>query len=231
MAITLEGADEQDWHAYRQLGSPSKVREKIDDLTRDNGRYRDRHREDQTKITELEGKLPKDGAVVLTKEQAADFEAYTKLGKPAEVSSAISDGAQAKAQLAARVKRDHVHEAAKVLGWQPSLAERIRGIDEGSITFKDEEIEQNGKKVAARVPYLTPAGEKQTPVKLVDYVAKNDPDIVDLLPAGEPDRRRAGTTGGVTVAPQSHGGRPPREGKLTDEDVRKATESTAHYSL
>lgn len=230
MPITLEGADEQDWAAYRALGSPKAVKDKIDDLVKDNGRYRDRHREDQEKI---EAAAPKAGSVVLTKEQAAELAEYQKLGKPAEITSQVSDGAQAKARLQAIEKQKTVHEAAKLLGWQPSLAERIRGIDAAVVELREVDIRDGDKTTKGKVPYVTPAGENQKAVPLAEYVETNDPDLLPLLPSEDrPDDRKGTRAGEQTWVPQSDRGRAPRDAvKRGEKDYREATERTAAYDI
>lgn len=83
-------------------------------LLRENHDYRE-------KIREIRGKVPADGSLVLSAEDAKHWQAYQTLGKPADLSSALSERGQFKAELEGLRKERLVGEAAAIAGFKPTV--------------------------------------------------------------------------------------------------------------
>jgi len=73
--------------AAKYGADPQAMARHIDELESDNFKYRNTIRRQKNRINSLEADLPEEGTVVLTAEQAKDWEEYVKLGKPADLST------------------------------------------------------------------------------------------------------------------------------------------------
>lgn len=135
------------------------------ELWRDNYQLREQRRKLRDEVAELKAKQPVDGSLVLTKEQAAEWEAYLKLGKPAEIEKAVTDGKAAAEAVAKQERANLVTKAAKDLNYNPEVLTQLtemRGLALTSQTVKVNGADQT-------VHYVTePNGQ---PLELSQYAA------------------------------------------------------------
>ena len=202
---------------YQNLGTPGEVSKKITDLEADNKTQRDQ-------IRDLK-KLPTvpEGGRILTKDEVTEVEAYRALGTPEEVKAKVEKVPTLEADLAKRDRDDARDAAAKALGIEGKDLSPFAGADALEFLTKEEEVERNGKKEKAPVPYVKDADGKEH--RLADYGKEK---------WGRPFEAVLGT-----AAPAPTGtrytvetGQPaPRTGKVTAEDYRKATDATANYVI
>ena len=82
-----------------------KLAEKLADAQRDNYRLREKNRTLTAELTDAKGKAPADGARVLSKDEAAAYDAYTALGAPAALKTQL-DTAQG-AQGVTTIEQEH----------------------------------------------------------------------------------------------------------------------------
>jgi hypothetical protein len=149
-----------------------KLRRKLEQLRIDNA-----------KLAEL---APKDGAVVLAKDDAAEFEAFKKLNlKAADVATLVKEHGELKAKDAVRSEEELFVEAAEALGFE-NLPLFIRTMTrEGlHLEFKDEKVrdEETDKLVTVRVPMVrAKADDKAQLVSLADYLEQEIPELIDAL--------------------------------------------------
>lgn len=217
----ISDADFRQFVAYQQLGSPQEVAKKIGDLEADNKQQRD-------EIRDLKGKVPAEDAVVLAAADAQALEAYRALGKPEELTQAIGERDELRQKDAERTRQDAWTRAAKAMGWAEDAALTLldmRSLDGATVEVKREKNEQ-GEDV--EVPYVTLAGEGQKEQKLADFAA-SAPQLRGLKTEGAPAPASAPPTGRPFVPQTNSPTR--REGKVSDEDHRKAVEQTASYAL
>lgn len=125
---------------------------------------------------ELKVKLPAGGTVVLDAEQAKQWEAYQKLGKPEGV-VAKTDLDTANAKLAELDVEKLHHAAAKELTWKPSITHDLAKDKALHVEIKDEV--ENGKPVK-RV-YARPKADEKAPLILLSKLVETT--YADYLPA------------------------------------------------
>jgi hypothetical protein len=90
------------------------------------------------------------GAVVLTAEQGKAWDAYQKLGAPADLAASLEGAKTATAELAKLARAQKLRDAAEAHGFRPSVLERLANID--GIDIEIEEVEADGgKRRQARV--------------------------------------------------------------------------------
>lgn len=107
---------------------------KLDDVERDNAKQRQ-------EIAALKGKLPGEGSLVLTSEQAADWQTYLELGKPEEIKTTQTN--------LANLRRDSMFRAAAdAHGLKTAVLSQLPGIGEFQIEVREQERDGNKVKVA-----------------------------------------------------------------------------------
>lgn len=166
----------------------------ISKLLGENAEYRARIRELEQETTTLRGKVPADGATMLTPEDANAFEAYRQLGAPDEVAQKI---ARLEADVFSTGRAVRVQQAASVLGFDADVLSSLARGDDGrqlDVVVKDEEAQQDGKQVTVKVPYLV-VGDEQ--VKVADYAERHWSKFMPSLRkaeagGGKPDARMPG---------------------------------------
>lgn len=148
-------------------------------LLDDNEKARDGRRKFKERAEAAEAKIPKEGEVVLSKEDAASFELYKALGKPDEVKKKIEDGTTAATTLSERDRQSAIAEAA-TLAQIPNaklLAKLADPKKENFIVELRDEIRE-GKSV--KVPFARKNEDKAAFMPLMDFAKK---ELVDYMPA------------------------------------------------
>jgi hypothetical protein len=179
----------------------------------------------RTTIRDLEARLatageraPKEGQLVLSREQAAEFQAFQDLGKLDEVKQKLTDAEQLSAKLSAREYQDTIQEATKLAGFANGVVLgdllRARGL---KVEMKEETVD--GK--AVKAPYVR-EGEGD-PLKLVTYIEEKAPDYKVALGAngGEPSKVRRFPAQGSGEAGKSQPG-----DKVSERLERRAERAT-----
>ena len=94
---------------------------------------------------ELRKKVPAEGALVLTQEQAAAWQAYQGLGKPEEVQAALGERDTLKEQVTRATREQTFRAAATAHGYNPdALAKFLAG---RGVTLTETQATQDGKAV------------------------------------------------------------------------------------
>lgn len=148
-------------------------------LLQENKQYRDRIKALEGQLAAAQGKVPGEGAVVLSGEQAELWTKYQELGKPDDLAALQTNyTALQREQLYAQAAGAHQYKAG-VLAKLPGMAD---------LSLDIREVEQDGKKV--KVAYAKNADGQERP--LPDYVKET---WADFLPAlqQKPDGQGAGT--------------------------------------
>lgn len=108
----------------------------------ENKRYRD-------KISELSGKVPSEGAVVLSASDAQAWQAYKALGTHEEVKQAIEQRGQLQGQLDSLSRESVLRDAAAAAGYKFSVLQdrdKVARIDGKQLSYAVREVEKDGKK-------------------------------------------------------------------------------------
>jgi hypothetical protein len=154
-------------------------------LGRELDRNEDRRFKLRTERRELREKLeqavvPAD-AQVLNKEQAAEYAAYTALGKkPDELKQAIDLNGEATTKLARLERAEQIRVAGDVHGYRVGLLSELRSLD--GKPMETREIEEGGAKVRR-----TFVKDGEAELSLPDFLSKHAPDAIGALqqpPAG-----------------------------------------------
>ena len=155
--------------------------------------YKEKY-EQRERIRELEGKVPPAGAVVLTAEQAAQWQAYQGLGAPDALTAALKERDDAKGELAKTQRERTLQQAAEVYGYNPAVLAKLPGFEQ-PVALK--ERTENGKVIRTAVVQAE-GGE----VPLNELVQR---DYAEFLPALQPNQPK-GTQGKPFPATAPSGG-------------------------
>lgn len=181
----------------------------IDALYSENYSYREKNRTLKEQVKDLEGKAPKDGAVVLTKAEADLLEAYKALGEPELLKTSLSERDQIKGELGALRKESVLRDVAETAGFKLPVLKTLAG----NLDFEIKEVERDGKKT--RTAFVKNGeGEKA----LADYAKEAWPDFLPALSA------QPAQSAGTPFPAQSAGGTPPAGGVL--EDFKKKSQES-----
>jgi hypothetical protein len=148
-------------------------------LLDDNEKARDGRRKWKDRATAAEAKIPKEGEVILKKEDAAAFELYKVLGKPDEVKKKMEEGTTAATTLSERDRQSAIAEAA-TLAQIPNaklLAKLADPKKENFIVELRDEVRE-GKNV--KVPFARKNEDKAAFMPLMDFAKK---ELGDYMPA------------------------------------------------
>jgi hypothetical protein len=173
----------------RQGGEAGRVAELL---------YRENH-ELREKNRTLAAQAPAQGAVVLQGEQAAQWTAYTALGKAEELKAAIEARSAAEGRLTALEREATLRTVAEASGYKASVLGQLPGASD--LTFAVREVEADGKKTPTAFVTDT-AGQEHA---LTAYAQQHWADFLPALAASQ-----GGTAGqGASFVRQATGGSAP----------------------
>lgn len=187
-------------------GDAQRMAERIAELLDDNHSYREKNRQLKADLEAAQKLAPAEGSLVLSKEQAAAWEAYQKLGKPEELERAVTDGKATGAELAELRRKDALRAAAAAEGLNADALLALPNLP--PITLEDV---KDGEATVKRA-FVTPEGGSKTALR--DYGKQQHAALWPAVEAtgGQGEQRQQGT---VRVPIQSTGGGTPRTAKET----------------
>lgn len=166
-------------------------------LFRENHSLREDKRTLRVRVDELESKKPSEGSMVLSKEEAEAWTAYSELGKPEEIKEKIGKVSEYEGELSQIKRRGALSEAAKIINANGDVLSRLIPAD-SEILLKDVNVTKDGKSSVEKVPFIkTSSGETQ----LSQFI---DVDLKDFHPAiyNQPK----GQAQGASLPPQGKAG-------------------------
>ncbi len=224
MPRELTGAEESAWNRYQAFGTPDEIETQIKRLRRENATHRTKRSELEAEVETLRGQVPGEGAQTISKADADALAAYRELGKLEEVKAALGERDTLKSDLARRERQDTISAAVKAEGWpEDTIPTLTKLLDGATVELRTEKVRNDaGKEEERQVPYVTLPGDGQKAQRLSELPTTTaEFKGLKTSAAGNQtqDRRWA----------EQRTGEPPRE--RTADDVRKATEQTANYTL
>jgi hypothetical protein len=189
-------------------GSPQSVLKKIQDLEEDNRKQREQIKA----ITEAQ---PKDGQVVVTKEDQDELAAFRALGKPADIKKTLEAGENATKELSTLKLRESAAKFAKASGLHEETVDTLIAIPQlANATFevrKGKVKNKSGVEVDGEIGYIKLAGNDEKAMTLTDLQEKV-PAVKGLRLA------ESGTqpTGGQNFVPQGGGSGGDKPGNIYD---------------
>lgn len=161
----------------------------------------------------LRGQLPAQGAVVLTAEQATQWQAYQQLGGVETLQTALTERGTLQTQVAGFQREKQLGEVAGVAGYKASVLGQLPGADK--LEFSIGEVEKDGKKNKV---VTVKDGDKQTPI--ADYAQSHWADFLPALQATTHQQQQPSGTGW----PRQDAGTSPAPGSALDAYAKKLQE-------
>ncbi len=153
-----------------------RISERLSDALDDNFKLREKNRALTTDLAALKSKMPADDAVLLSKDDAALWEAYKALGAPAELKQQVEAATDATTKLAALQRNEAFRVAAEAQGYRAGTLAKLPSLAGKDLIVKD--VEADGKPTKAA---FVVADGKEYP--LSDYITANDPEFLPALTA------------------------------------------------
>lgn len=139
------------------------------------------NKELRDKVRQIEGKVPADGAVVLTGADVAAWDAYKALGKPDDIKQGLDERTQLQGQLSGAQRAETLRTVAEAVGYKPAVLsnlDRMAKAEGKELAFSVRDEQRDGK--AVKVAYVKD-GDKETPI--TDYAQSNWADFLPALSA------------------------------------------------
>ena len=184
MAESGAGTTVVDSSAVRLLES------KVNDLERDNKKYRDKLRDKTTELDELKKKVPAEGSVVLNAEDAKAWKGYQELGKLEDLKKTVTERDELKEKVAQQEHQTAAAEAATAAGYNVKALLKLPGTDKLKFEVKKEKVDNQDVDIA----YVTDTAKQgATPQKLSDWIDANHAEMKPALAADAAEgERRSG---------------------------------------
>lgn len=176
------------------------ARRALGQLADENLAYRRQRKALRQQVEQLTARLPKEGAVVLTGDDAKAWEAYKALGKPEELKKKVDRSAELETKLADRDRQTVIDEAAGAVQYNKDvLGEEIRRRD---LHLEMREVTEtvNGQTVKKKVPHVRPAKDEKATLEPLTTYAERDmkPYLVALKATGDASASGGGGTNGTS---------------------------------
>jgi len=174
----------------------------------------------RNEIRELKKKIPADGVVLLTKEEAALWQAYRDLGvEPDDIKSSLDKIPTLEAENQKLTKRDKLRSVEK-LGYDLEVLEdRLSAFPTAELSTKKVKDEKDKTK-EVEIPYITLDGKESS---LDDFAKTHFPKFLPVLKVNEAQPIKSGN------------GHDPKPHSLTKDDVLQkeieAQAASGRYSL
>lgn len=173
------------------------------------------------KNADLRGKVPTDGSVVLSGDQAKEWSAYQALGKPEDLRKTVREHPDLAAKVSAFEREKEVAGIGQIAGMKPSVLQLLA--DRDRVAFEVREGKEKGKDGKPTQVVMVKAGDAD-PVPLDDYAAKH---WSDLLPSLKPDAgtqaQRRGTPNFDPPGQSEANRTPPEKQEQIDYQALKGT--------
>ena len=157
----------------------------------DNYSARRRNRELSDELREAKTKVPAEGSVVLSTEQAAQWAAYQALGNPEEVKNAIDEKSTLQGQLDSMARNTILRDVAEKSGFKFSVLQTADDLAKSrgkNLTYELREVEEDGAKVMRA---FVKDGDTQKP--LGEYAQEQWADLMPALVVQSDTQTQTGT--------------------------------------
>lgn len=187
----------------RYSGDAIRMAERLSQLENDNYKLREKNREVRTEADGYKAKLPGEGSVILTAEQAKAWEVYQKLGKPEDVTRDLDAGRAAITKSVEYERREVLDKAATDLNFKPGLLKTL--LQGKTVERREVDVQQQDGTTKKEPQYffVSEANGQKTEKPLREYFKEQGDDVLNSLDAGE-----GNANGGAGSSNQNNGGTP-----------------------
>ncbi len=175
----------------------------------------------QIEIDTVKKQVP-EGGIILNAEQYKLYESYKALGKPTDLTTAISERNTLKSTAALRDRESQLRDAASAHDMNPNLLVRLALQDNLVV----DEIRKEGEgDEAVKVAYVRVDEENSKPVRLDLYAKEEWSELGEL----SSDLESGATGSGPRFAPAQEKGSPPKSGPADLDSIRDKKVASGNY--
>lgn len=202
-----DGADSSPSQSFQRLleRNGNDAMQLASRLFDDNYQARERARQLEAQVRDLQGKVPGEGSVILQGDDANAWATYRELGTPDEVRQGLDRQAELQGQLQQRERETLLRQVAEQAGYKPGVLaqlDRMAQAQGKELAFEVREVEQDGAKT--QVPFVR---DGETESALTEYATQEWADFLPALTAQPaPTTPPAAPPPGVRYPPQHPGG-------------------------
>jgi hypothetical protein len=177
----------------------------------------------QIEVDQVKGQVP-EGGTILTAEQNKLFESYKALGKPADITAAVSERDELKGKAALRDRESQLRDAASAHDMNPNLFVRLALQDNLVV----DEIRKEGEgEEAVTVAFVRVNEDGSKPVRLDNYAKEEWAEFMNGLSSSDSE---SGAKGGAPrFAPAHEKGSPPKSGPADLDTIRDKKVASGTY--
>lgn len=166
--------------------SNGNVNQQVQTLMTDNFDLREKNRVLRGDNEVLRSKVPAEGAVVLTGDDAKTYEAFVALKlKPADIAKLQTDFQALQGKVATAERKGSIAQAAKAEGYDETVLGTLVGDHELTIAPVTEEVEGQNKAVDRAFIGIKDATGAVTKTRLSEYIEKNHAKFIPSLTVEE----------------------------------------------
>ena len=175
----------------------------------------------QIEIDAVKKQVP-EGGIILTAEQNKVYESYKALGKPTDLTTAISERNTLKSTAALRDRETQLRDAASAHDMNPNLLVRLALQDNLVV----DEIRKEGEgDEAVKIAYVRVDEEGSKPVRLDHYAKEEWSELGEL----SSDLESGAKGGGPRFGPAQEKGSPPKSGPADLDSIREKKMASGNY--
>lgn len=153
-----------------------RVSERLAEVLDDNFKLREKNRALTADLATAKAKTPADGARVLSKDEAAQWEVYTALGAPDALKQQLATAEGAQAELTTLKRGELLRTAGEAAGYKSAVLAKLPSLAGKDLVVKDVEID--GK--TAKQAFVAVDGKEHA---LAAYITEHDPEFLPWLTA------------------------------------------------
>lgn len=189
-------------------------------LFTENYTYREKVRQLEGQVTELTGKVPAAGAVVLSGDDVAAWQAYQTLGKPEEIKQGLDERTKIQGDLATKERELLLRNVADAAGYKPTVLsnlDRIAKVEGKELSYDIRDVTADGK--TEKVVYVK-EGDKE--LSIAEYATTNWSDYLPSLAVQLVETQQQSGTRYVTQHASSNGAEKQTTKTIAQQTLNKA---------
>lgn len=206
------------------------VDSQVQRLMTENFEYREKNRVMRAELDAAKGRIPAEGAVVLTGDDVKLFNDFKALNlKPAEVTTLQTEFKALQGEVTTAKRKDSIATAAHAEGYDPTVLGTLIGDQELVVKPVTEDVDGKNQAVDRAFIRTKGADNTVTETRLSEHIEKNHAKFIPSLTVGEGDAGSTGSTNGTEFPRQRASAKSgkPAEASAAKDYLKKRYSSVA----
>jgi len=205
----------------RNMLQTDNAQSKVVDMMTDNFELREKNRQLKAENEQYKTKIPTEGAIVLTGDDAKLYTEFVALKvKPADITKLQADYQTLQGKVSTAERKEAIATAAKAEGYDATVLGTLVGDLELAVKSVTEDVGGQSKAVDRAFVRTKGADNTITEQRLAEYVEKNHAKFLPSLTVVEGESEGAGSATGATIYPRQQARA--KSGKPAEANASKA---------